>query len=382
MSEDVRQDAYVKLLSLAEKQGYLTLDDIMDVAVESALPLHDVDWLSNSVITRGILVYDEKPYKENIVTEDEKYDDFAQTDYTAMFKRIAETEPSLVMFVNEIKNIKPPQAGELNRLIYQAQEGNVYARNRITEMHLRVVLKTALQRAAQFDADLIDCVGDACVGLLTAIDRYDPSTNGAFLSYASLWMLQNISREQPTQRPQVYYPVHKKEQYFTIYPILKKEECVSCKEILECRKVRELICNRLECSNEQIQDVILQVIPFTSYEQMIETMFSSCHDVFQKHHGKYDIIPVDVLQKCDDTEDTIICEDMRKTVEHMLNTLKERESAVLRRRFGFIDGEERTLEEIGNEFGVTRERVRQIEAKALGKLRHPSRIKYMRGYLE
>lgn len=382
MSEDVRQDAYVRLLSLAEEQGYLTLDNIMDIAGESALPLNDVDWLSNSVITRGILVYDEEPHKENVVTEDVEYDDFAQTDYNAMFIRIVETEPSLAMFVNEIKNIKPPQTGELNRLIYQAQEGNVYARNRIAEMHLRIVLKIAMQRAEQFDSDLIDCVGDACVGLLTAIDRYDPSSNGAFLSYASLWMLQNISREQPTQRPQVYYPVHKREQYFTIYPVLKKEGCVSCKEILECKKVRELICKRLECSNKQTQDVIWQVIPFTSYEQLIEEMFSSHYNVFEKHHDKDSIRFVCDLLKDDDTEDTVILEDMRKTIEHILNTLKDRESAVLRRRFGFIDSRERTLEEIGKEFGITRERVRQIEVKALRKLRHPSRSRYMRGYLE
>ena len=382
MSEDVRQEAYEKLLSIAEKQGYLTLDDIMDIAGESALPLNDVDWLSNSVITRGILVYDEKPHKENIVTADEEYDDFAQTDYNAMFERIAKTEPSLAMFVNEIKNIKPPQAGELNRLIYQAQEGNTYARNRIAEMHLRVALKIALQRAEQFEADLIDCVGDACVGLLTAIDRYDPSANGAFLSYASLWMLQNISREQPSQRPQVYYPVHKKEQYFTMYPILKKEGCVGCKEILECRKVRELICKRLECSNEQTQDVIWQVIPFASYEQLIEEVFFSHRNVFEKHHDEGGIRFVCDLLKYDDMEDTVIYEDMRKTIEHILNTLKERESAVLRRRFGFINGRERTLEEIGKEFGITRERVRQIEVKALRKLRHPSRSRYMRGYLE
>lgn len=382
MSEDVRQDAYEKLLSIAEKQGYLTLDDIMDVAGESALPLNDVDWLSNSVITRGILVYDEKPHTENIVTADEEYDDFAQTDYNAVFERIAETEPSLAMFVDEIKNIKPPQAGELNRLIYQAQEGNTYARNRIAEMHLRVALKIALQRAEQFDADLIDCVGNACVGLLTAIDRYDPSTNGAFLSYASLWMFQNISREQPSQRPQVYYPVHKKEQYFTMYPILKKEGCVNCKEILDCRKVRELICKRLECSNEQTQDVIWQVIPFTSYEQLIEEMFFSYRNVFEKHHDKDGIRFVCDLLKYDDTEDTVNYEDMRKTIGHILNTLKERESAVLRRRFGFTDGRERTLEEIGKEFGITRERVRQIEVKALRKLRHPSRSRCMKGYLE
>lgn len=382
MSEDVRQDAYEKLLSIAEKQGYLTLDDIMDIAGESALPLNDVDWLSNSVITRGILVYDEKPHKENIVTADEEYDDFAQTDYNAMFERIVKTEPSLAMFVNEIKNIKPPQAGELNRLIYQAQEGNTYARNRIAKMHLRVALKIALQRAEQFEADLIDCVGDACVGLLTAIDRYDPSANGAFLSYASLWMLQNISREQPSQRPQVYYPVHKKEQYFTMYPMLRKEGCVDCKKILECRKVRELICKRLECSNEQTQDVIWQIIPFISYEQLIEEMFFSYHNIFEKHYDKDGIRFVCDLLKYDDSEDIVIYEDMKKTIGHILNTLKERESAVLRRRFGFIDGRERTLEEIGKEFGITRERVRQIEVKALRKLRHPSRSIYMRGYLE
>ena len=141
--------------------------------------------------------------------------------------------------IDEIRLIRPPQFRELSGIIYQAKEGNEYARNRIVEMHLRMAVRIGLQRAEQYDADLVDCIGDACVGLHTAVERYDPDTSGPFGSYASLRMLQNISREQKTQRPDVYYPVHKKEQYYTMYPILRNRGCTACDKVWVCRKVRD-----------------------------------------------------------------------------------------------------------------------------------------------
>ena len=375
MAGDNRQDAYSYLLDLAAQRGYITFDDIIDASERWSLPLNDVDWLSNSITTRGVLVYDEPPEKQNKVGDDDEYSDYAQTDYEEIFSRIVELEPSLRQFVDEIRQIKPPQFRELPGIIYQAKEGNEYARNRIVEMHLRIALRIALQRAEQYDADLIDCVGDACVGLLIAIDKYDPDTSGPFGSYASLWMLQTISREQKTQRPAVYYPIHKKEQYYTMYPILKQNGCLDCDEVWSCKKIRKIIEDKLECTNEQTEDVILQALPFYSYEELSENVFEESEDVFEKHTSRLQKRFEEVLTVEDDIGEIHHKTEMRRAVEDALNTLKDREKKVIRDRFGFDIGVEKTLEEVGADFGVTRERVRQIEKRAIHKLISSSKLK-------
>lgn len=382
MGIDSRQAAYQQLIELAEKQGYVTFDNIMDCADEHSLPIQDFDWLSNSITTRGVLIYSEAPASVSASVDDE-YDDFAQSDYESVYDRILELSPSLEPFVNFVKNVMPPQRGEIKQLKYQIVDGNTYARDRMIEMHLRLALRVALQRAGAYDMDIEDAVGYACTGLVTAVDRYDPDTSGAFASYASLWILQNISREQSTQRPLVYYPFHKEEDYYTMYPHLKAHGCIGCDELRSCGDALRMICDEIGCSEDEAQRILLQMTP----DERIEELLGLFTDESQEYYPKD--ISVGAILSNFSTETVVSEEDAYLSVQYkmlieeikdVLSTLTPREEKVLLLRYGF-DGCERTLEEIGAEFNITKERVRQIEAKALRKLRHPSISKRLEEYL-
>ena len=108
MGRDNRQEAYEYLIDLANKQGYVTFDEIMDCADDHDLPIQDFDWLSNSITSRGILVYSEAPSSAS-ATDEDGYDDFAQSDYEAVYNRIIELSPSLEPFVTGVRDIIPPQ---------------------------------------------------------------------------------------------------------------------------------------------------------------------------------------------------------------------------------------------------------------------------------
>lgn len=374
---DNRQAAFNELIQLADSQGYVTFDDIMNCADEYSLPIQDFDWLSNSITSRGTIVYSEKPSQSSPETEME-YDDFAQSDYEAVYKRIVELSPSLEPFVSSIKNILPPQRGEIKQLKYQIIDGNIYARTRMIEMHLRLALRVALQRAEIYDMDIEDAVGCACIGLVVAVDRYDPDTSGAFASYASLWILQNISREQSTQRPLVYYPVHKKEGYFTAYPLLKQNDCIGCDKLIECPKALDIIKTRLGCDDEDAEDIIEQMIPDERYEALYlnECEEQSCEET--------DVILAAIARETisdgEEVFESVFDAIRKECVAEQLMRLKPREREVLKKRFGF-EGREQTLEEVGQSMNVTRERIRQIEAKALLKLRKPSFSKKLKDFL-
>ncbi len=220
-----RNEALASLIQLSQSKGYLLFDDILNCTENFDLSIQDVNWLSNEIVIRGTIVYDEKPVS-NITDDPDEYDDYAQTDYEAIFNKVIELSPSLEPFIEEVRQIVPPQFKEISKLKYQVVEGNQYARNRLIEMHIRVAVRIALQRAEAYDLDIEETIGDACVGLISAVEKYDPDTSGPFSSYASAWIFQNVTREQATQRPLVYYPTHKKEQFFKMYPILKEYGCV------------------------------------------------------------------------------------------------------------------------------------------------------------
>lgn len=386
------ESALANLIQLSSEKGFLVFDDIYDVADKWALSIRDVDYLSSSIATREILVYDEVPVTNAAGSSEDDYDDYAQRDYEAVFNRVIELDPDLENFINIVRVIVPPQAREMDQLKYQVQEGNIYARERVIQMHLRFAVRIALQRAETYDCEIADTLQEACIGLITAVDRYNPDSSGPFGSYASLWILQNIGRAQANQRPTVYYPVHKKEGYFTMYPILKENGYLDS-DIWTNPEVRMLIQDRLGCGIDQAEDVIKQSMPIEPLDDIYEMFLKNIEideiqgDVFEniiENEIPQDVflnINSDAFYWNDDVCEEIDQRALRKILENLMGELSGREQEVLKARYGFEDGVEKTLEEVGQTFGVTRERIRQIEAKALRKLSHPTRTRELKVFL-
>lgn len=378
MGRDNKQVALVYLIKQADNQGYVTFDNIIDCADAHSLTIQEFDWLSNSITTRGILVYDENPINKISVTpDDEDHDDYAQIDYEKIYRRIIELDESLKEFVEEVRRIVPPQRRELSTLKYQVIEGNLHARSRMIEMHLRIALKLALQRAETYDMDIQDAVGEACVGLVIAVDKYNPDTNGAFSSYASMWILQNLARRQSTRRPLMYYPVNKINTFFIVYPFLKECGYIDDPEAFETDDIVWLLKTKYSLVDEQIKDIFAALTPFESYEDI----FHNAIEVHELHNGNITYSPVLDPQKFQYDIDSYVDDRMlRYQIFKSLDSLTKTEKKVIILRYGLADGYSRTLEEIGIQFGVTRERIRQIQKSALSKLRHPSRSRYLNDY--
>lgn len=378
-SKNSIESALANLIQLSSEKGFLVFDDIYDVADKWDLSIRDVDYLSSSIATREILVYDEAPVTNVAGSSEDDYDDYAQRDYEVVFNRVVELDSGLENFINIVRTIVPPQAREMDHLKYQVQEGNLYARERVIQMHLRFAVRIALQRAETYDCEIADTLQDACVGLIMAVDKYDPDSSGPFGSYASLWILQNISRTQGTQRPTIYYPVHKKEGYFIMYPILKENGYLNS-EIWIDSDVRRLIQERLDCGLNQVADIIQQSMPIESLDTIYEIFLKNIErDEIQE--DVFENINSDAFYWNHDVYDEIEQRTLRETLENLMGELKNREQAVLKARYGFDDGVEKTLEEVGQTFGVTRERIRQIEANAIRKLSQPTRIRKLKGFL-
>jgi len=351
----------------------------MDCSDNFSLSLQDFDWLANSLTSIGIIIYSESPTLAEQFNDE--VDDYAQIDYEIVYSKIKELSPALAPFVDAVREIRPPQRNEIKKIKYQVTEGNLHARDRMIEMYLRLALRIALQRAESYDMDIEDAVSYACIGLITAVDRYDPDSSGPFASYAGMWVWQNISREQPNRRPLIYYPVHIKEGYFSVYPFLKQYGCIGCSKMQSCAEIREKIMARLERS-------AMSVIEQATAIEYIE----DSPDLFEENNPVLEYSDRLGLALMKLSPDTVVSADaaledvylgaMREAIGNALKTLTPRERQVVCERYGLVDGVAKTLEEVGSAMDVTRERIRQIETKALRKLRHTTRRRLFEEFYE
>ena len=246
----------------------------------------------------------------------------------------------------------------------KAIKKGVAARKRLSEANLRLVVSIAKRyvgRGMQF----LDLIQEGNLGLIKAVDKFDHTKGFKFSTYATWWIRQAITRAIADQARTIRIPVHMVE-------TINKVKKVSSQLLHEQGKepTAEEIAERLEMSVDKVREIMRVAQEPVSLETPIGEEEDS-------HLG--DFIPDDEAPVPAEVASHTL---LREQLSEVLDTLTDREEKVLRLRFGLVDGRPRTLEEVGKEFNVTRERIRQIEAKALRKLRHPSRSKKLNDFLE
>lgn len=347
-----------KLYTLYESKGFIREKEALDLMAAQDVSLQATQRLTDALLGLGIIFADDS------VLDDESDVDFTQTDYEAVFQEVLQISPGQEIFISFIRNIRPPQRREWNTLIPQAQVGNNYAFNRIFEMYLRVVIKLALSLYKNSGYELDDLIQEGCFGLMRAIQRYDVSKHGYFASYLPLWITQFMNRAIIDKSSPIRIPVHMYERINSL-----KKAAASIEENASTVVTPQILADVMGLDVYEVQQILgakYEVVSLDEIERVDESGYVEYLGINGLVYNSWDEIEGNILQE---------------QIEKLLSTLSEKEEKVLKMRYGLNNSKACTLEQIGIFFGLTRERVRQIEANTLRKLRHPSKRKSLVGYI-
>lgn len=351
-----------ELINHGKQNGKLTTKEITDVLEELDFDADEINKLYDDFENSNIEIVDD-------FTADEDLDsalDFTDSDdfeSSLSSEGIAIDDP-VKIYLKEIGRVPLLSAEEEIELATRMAQGDKYARKRLSEANLRLVVSIAKRyvgRGMQF----LDLIQEGNLGLIKAVEKYDYSKGFKFSTYATWWIRQAITRAIADQARTIRIPVHMVE---TINRLIRTSRQLL--QELGREPTPEEIAEKMEMPVERVREIMkISQDPVSLETPIGEEEDSHLGDFIQDDHVQ---VPVDAATY------TLLHEQLME----VLDTLTEREQKVLRLRFGLDDGRPRTLEEVGRQFNVTRERIRQIEAKALRKLRHPSRSKKLKDYLD
>ena len=347
-----------KLYALYEGRGFIREDEVLALMAVNDVSLQDTERLTGILLGLGVIFGDDG------FSDDDADIDKSQTDYEMIFNEVVSISPGQALFINYIRNIRPPQWREWQTLMPQAKTGNPYAFNRLFEMYLRVVVKFALSAHKNYKFELDDLLQEGAMGLMRAIRKYDSNKHGSFVSYLPLWVKQYMDRAVVGKCYPIRIPVHMYETMVKFQTTANKLEMSIGHPPSIAEIAFELGITLDEA--EQIQSYFYELEPFDNFLIVHSDGFI-----------EYNLLDTDITNPFNDVDNRLL----HDVIISLLNTLKNREGTVLRLRFGIDDEYDRTLEEVGKHFNVTRERIRQIEATSLRRLRHPSRSKKLRDFL-
>ncbi len=356
-NQETRKALLKELIDKGKSKGMLTYKEIMDAFEEIELEPEHVEKIYETLENMGIdVIGDIEAEIEDIQIAEEDLD-------ISIPEGISIDDP-VRMYLKEIGKVPLLSADEEIVLAQRMEEGDIEAKRRLAEANLRLVVSIAKRyvgRGMQF----LDLIQEGNLGLIKAVEKFDYRRGYKFSTYATWWIRQAITRAIADQARTIRIPVHMVE---TINKLIR----VSRQLLQELGREPqpEEIAKEIGMSVEKVREIM----KISQEPVSLETPIGEEED---SHLG--DFIPDDDAPAPAEAAAFTL---LKEQLIDVLDTLTAREEKVLRLRFGLDDGRARTLEEVGKEFNVTRERIRQIEAKALRKLRHPSRSKKLKDYLD
>ena len=357
------------LIEKAKKKGSLTNSEIMVALGDTDYDIDQIDKLYEALDSMGIDVtecFDDDDMAENI--EDDIESDLENFDKPENMEKILAQEGLTIddpvkLYLKEIGRVPLLDADREAELAKKMSEGDEHAKRELVEANLRLVVSIA-KRYVGKGLFFLDLIQEGNLGLMKAVSKFDYTKGYKFSTYATWWIRQAITRAIADQARTIRIPVHMVE---TIHKVTK----VSRQMLQE--KGREVSATEVAKEMNMNPDKVREILKIAQDPISLETPVGEEED---SHIG--DFIED---QESPAPAEAASYELLREQLNEVLHTLTPREEAVLRLRFGLEDGRQRTLEEVGQQFNITRERIRQIEAKALRKLRHPSRSRKLRDYL-
>ena len=343
---------YDKLQALAMKKGSVNEDDIYFSLLKVSENAENIEKFITQLKKKGIKIIksnDEDLYKDN---------------FSDLVMSVSVDDP-VKMYLKDIGKVPLLSADEERSLAKRVMEGDEYAKNKLCEANLRLVVSVAKKYVGKTSMSLLDLIQEGNIGLLKAVEKFDYTKGFKFSTYATWWIKQAITRAMADQSRVIRIPVHMVE---TINKYLK---------------VVKLLMQRLgrEATIEEIaKEMDLSVAKVMEIQRTAQDPISLETPMGEEDDGKMADVIVDETAKSPIESATQSL--LREQLLAVVDTLTPREQEVIRQRYGLLDGKQKTLEEVGKEFSVTRERIRQIEAKALRKLKHPNRSKRLTDFVE
>lgn len=358
-------EAVQQLISEKKTLGQILYDDLSDrIAIPYELDSNGMNQLIQVVEDNGIAVVGEDggPTKQQIVHQEMAEQELELED-KALASKIKVSDP-VRMYLKEIGRVPLLSGDEEIELAVRIQQGDELAKQELAEANLRLVVSIAKRyvgRGMQF----LDLIQEGNMGLMKAVEKFDYTKGFKFSTYATWWIRQAITRAIADQARTIRIPVHMVE---TINKLVRVQRQLL--QDLGREPTPEEIGAEMDLPTEKVREILKIAQEPVSLETPIGEEDDSHLGDFIEDEG--------AMSPEMFTSSSLL----REQLEDVLDTLTDREENVLRLRFGLDDGNIRTLEQVGKVFGVTRERIRQIEAKALRKLRHPSRSNQLKDFLE